>query len=122
MIALCDSDSPLDNIDLAIPCNNKGKESIALVFYLLAREVLYLRRGMLARSQEWEVMVDSFFWRDPDEVQGGDEENKWEVEGEAAVVAAPTAGANWEGGADNWDAGAGETDNWEAGTGVAAGW
>jgi len=66
VIAFCDTDAPLQNIDIAIPCNNRGRNAIGMMYWLLAREVLRMR-GTIPRSVPWEVKVDLFFYRDPEE-------------------------------------------------------
>jgi len=68
VIALCNTDSPSKYIDVAVPCNNKGVQSIGTMWWMLAREVLYLR-GIISRKTPWDVMPDLYFFREPEDIE-----------------------------------------------------
>jgi len=75
VIAFCNTNSNLRNVEIAIPCNTSGKFSIALMYHMLAREVLRLY-NKIPRNVEWEVMVDMFIYRDPSEAEKQEEVGK----------------------------------------------
>jgi len=59
VIALCDTNNQPNYIDLVVPCNNKGKKSLGLFFWLLARE--YLRkRGTIGDKEEIKETIEDF--------------------------------------------------------------
>lgn len=73
VISFCNTDSPLKLIDIAIPCNNKGQQSIGLMWWMLAREVLIIK-GKITRQtgfvlEDKEIMPDLYFYRDPEEAE-----------------------------------------------------
>jgi len=88
-IAFCDTDSPLQNVDVAIPANNKSKQSIALLFWLLAREVRRMR-SLLSRQEKWDVMVDLFMYRDPEEAEKAQKEAQDQAAQNAPTTQAET--------------------------------
>jgi small subunit ribosomal protein S2 len=59
VIALCDTNNQSNKLDLVIPCNNKGKKSIGLIFYLIAREYMQ-KKGMLAGNEEMSASIEDF--------------------------------------------------------------
>jgi len=65
VIAFSDVDGPSKHVDIVIPCNTRSPHSVALVWWMLAKEVRRLK-GNEPRNKEWGVMVDMFLYRDPE--------------------------------------------------------
>jgi len=59
VVALCSTDNSLKNVDLVIPVNNKGRRSLAIVYWLLVREIMR-ERGSLPVSGEFGATIEDF--------------------------------------------------------------
>jgi small subunit ribosomal protein S2 len=59
VIALCDTNNQANNIDLVVPCNNKGKKSLGLFFFLLTKHYM-LKRNLVKSESEFKYTVDDF--------------------------------------------------------------
>ncbi|MEX2681463.1 MAG: 30S ribosomal protein S2 [Candidatus Sigynarchaeota archaeon] len=59
VIAFVDTDDTLINIDLMIPTNNRGRKALALVYWLLARQILR-ERGIIPPEGEMEQTIADF--------------------------------------------------------------
>ncbi|KAI8083812.1 40S ribosomal protein SA [Thamnidium elegans] len=89
VISFVNSDSSLEYVDIAIPCNTVGSQSIGVMCYLLARAVLRLG-GKVNYDTQWQVIPDMFFHTD--EVA----QHEDDAPGEGDIPFAEDDGVNWE--------------------------
>jgi len=59
VIAFCSTDNTLADVDIVIPINNKGRRSLAIAYWLLARQI---KRELneLSPDQDFAVTIDDF--------------------------------------------------------------
>ncbi|HLG24956.1 MAG TPA: 30S ribosomal protein S2 [Candidatus Nanoarchaeia archaeon] len=59
VIALCDTNNQSNYIDLVVPCNNKGKKSLGLLFFILTKEYMKIK-GTLKDNEELPNKLEDF--------------------------------------------------------------
>jgi small subunit ribosomal protein S2 len=59
IVALCSTDNEFAGVDLVIPTNNKGRRALAVIYWLLARQVLR-ERGELAADKDPAAPIEDF--------------------------------------------------------------
>jgi|TARA_Y100000031_G_C8245251_1_gene397731 small subunit ribosomal protein S2 len=59
VIGLCDTNNQSNNLDLIVPCNNKGKKSLGLVFFLLAKHYA-LNKGIIKNEKDFKHTIEEF--------------------------------------------------------------
>jgi small subunit ribosomal protein S2 len=59
VVGLCDANNETRNVDLVIPTNNKGRRALAVIYWLLTREMLKAR-GSLERYEDYTLTIEDF--------------------------------------------------------------
>jgi small subunit ribosomal protein S2 len=59
IVAICNTSNETKYVDLVIPANNRGRKSLAMIFYLLAREILK-ERGEIKSDEEFKYKLEDF--------------------------------------------------------------
>ncbi len=59
VVALCKTDNSTKNIDIVLPINNNGRQSLALAYWLLAREFLKSKK-LIKKDSDFKENVESF--------------------------------------------------------------
>jgi small subunit ribosomal protein S2 len=59
VVALCSTDNDFSHVDLAIPTNNKGRRALAVIYWLLARQILR-ERGEIPPDGDISQSIDDF--------------------------------------------------------------
>jgi small subunit ribosomal protein S2 len=59
VVALCDANNETRNVDLIIPANNKGRRSLAVIYWLLTREILK-EREIIKNNKEYTLTIEDF--------------------------------------------------------------
>lgn len=59
IVAFADTDNKVDMIDLVIPANNRGRKSLALLYWILTREILR-NRNILPPNEDLDVGPEAF--------------------------------------------------------------
>ena len=71
VVALCSTDNEFVGVDFVIPTNNKGRRALAVIYWLLARQVLR-ERGELPADKDPTVAIDDFEAKIAREEEGED--------------------------------------------------
>jgi len=59
VIALCSTDNDFSHVDLVIPTNNKGRRALAVIYWLLARQILR-ERGEIPADGDISQSINDF--------------------------------------------------------------
>ena len=103
VIAICNTDNMLKYVDCAIPCNNRNKYSIAMIWYLLTKAVLELKKEEGEFDKNPSAYVNIELEKDKGKKEEGDEEEE-----EGKEEAGEEEGGEDEGEGDNKDEEGGE--------------